>query len=194
MSKIFQFVDGGQSFQRVLEHNLFSHWCIHPSYCLWYHLSFIFFPLHPYSNAGKTAVYSSLTCVLVETFKFYMNFVKFAIAGHLLPLLLTSSLYFSWSLNWCSCDWYWEPPKTCSCCLCWYLHHLKVYLLFPHCSILQFSIGSIWDPPFHCCFWLILSSQSCHPFFQLVLRVLWCLFFMSLFQYLLPYHLLLPSL
>jgi hypothetical protein len=34
-------------------------------------LSFICFPLHPYSTAGKTAVYSILTFVLVETPSLY---------------------------------------------------------------------------------------------------------------------------
>jgi hypothetical protein len=56
-------------------------------------LSFIFFPLHPYSTAGTTAVYSSLTFVLVEPSKSFMIFVKFVIAGLLkLILLLVSSL------------------------------------------------------------------------------------------------------
>jgi hypothetical protein len=45
---------------------------------------------------------------------------------------------------------------------------------------------------------LILSVQLCLSCFQLALwyhlRVLLCLFFMSPFQYLLPYHLLLPFL
>jgi len=40
MSKIFQFADCGQSIHRVLGHNLFSPWCIRPSYSPWYHQSF----------------------------------------------------------------------------------------------------------------------------------------------------------
>jgi hypothetical protein len=56
-------------------------------------LSFICFPLHPHSIAGKTVVYSSLTFVLVETSMFFMIFVKFAIAGLLkLILFLITSL------------------------------------------------------------------------------------------------------
>jgi hypothetical protein len=56
-------------------------------------LSFICFPLHPHSIAGKTVVYSSLTVVLVGTSKSFMIFVKFAIATLLkLILFLVSSL------------------------------------------------------------------------------------------------------
>jgi hypothetical protein len=50
-------------------------------------LSFICFPLPPYSTAGKTVVYSSLTFVLVEISKSFIIFVKFVIAG-LLKLIL----------------------------------------------------------------------------------------------------------
>jgi len=39
--------------------------------------SFICFPLHLYSTAGKTIFYSSLTFVLVETSKSFLIFVKF---------------------------------------------------------------------------------------------------------------------
>ena len=39
--------------------------------------SFICFPLHLYSTAGKTVFYSSLTFVLVETSKSFPIFVKF---------------------------------------------------------------------------------------------------------------------
>jgi len=54
---------------------------------------FICFPLHPYSTAGKTVDYSSLTFVLVQTPKSFMIFVKFAIAALLkLILFLVSSL------------------------------------------------------------------------------------------------------
>jgi len=54
--------------------------------------SIIYFPLEPYSTAGKTVVYSSLTFVLVETSKTVMIFVKFGIAGLLkLILFLVSS-------------------------------------------------------------------------------------------------------
>jgi len=56
-------------------------------------LSFICFPLHPYNIAGKTVVYTSLTFVLVETFKIFMVFVTFAIVALLkLILFLVSSL------------------------------------------------------------------------------------------------------
>ena len=50
-------------------------------------LSFFCFPLLLYNTAGKTVVYSSLTFVLVETAKYFMIFVKFAIAG-LLKLII----------------------------------------------------------------------------------------------------------
>ena len=66
-------------------------------------LSIICFPLQPYSTAVKTVVYSRLTFVLVETHSF-MIFVKFPIG--FLKLILF------WSLHWCSCHWWWEPPKT----------------------------------------------------------------------------------
>ena len=59
-------------------------------------LSFICFPLHPYSTAEKTVVYSSLTFVLVETFKSSIIFVKFAIVGLLKLIILLS-------LHCCSC-------------------------------------------------------------------------------------------
>jgi hypothetical protein len=52
-------------------------------------LSFISFPLHPHSTAGKTVVCSSLTFVLVETLKFSLLFLSN------FPLLLCSSLLFS---------------------------------------------------------------------------------------------------
>jgi hypothetical protein len=53
----------------------------------------ICFPLHPYSTAGKTLVYSSLTFELVDTSMSFMIFVKFAIAGLFkLILFLVSSL------------------------------------------------------------------------------------------------------
>ena len=99
MSKIFQCANCGQIFQRVLGHNLVSHWCIHPSYSPWYHQSFfICFPLHPYTFLarhipGETVVCSGLTFVFVETSKSFMIFVQFAIAGLLkLILFLVSSL------------------------------------------------------------------------------------------------------
>ena len=84
-------------------------------------LSFICFPLHPYSTPGKTVVCSSLTFVLVETHSF-MIFVKFP--------LVCSRLFLSWLLHWCSCHWWWEPPKTYSWLLCWYVYHLKRCLFF----------------------------------------------------------------
>jgi hypothetical protein len=62
--------------------------------------------LQPYSTAGKTVVYSSLTFVFVET-SIFLWFLSN------LPLPLCSSLFFSWSLRWCRCHWWWEPPKTC---------------------------------------------------------------------------------
>ena len=56
-------------------------------------LSFICFPQNSYGTAGKTFVYSSLSFVVVETSKFSMIFVKFAIAALLkLFLLFNSSL------------------------------------------------------------------------------------------------------
>jgi hypothetical protein len=42
MSKIFQVAYCGQYFQRVLRHNLVSHWCIHPYYCPWYQQSLFY--------------------------------------------------------------------------------------------------------------------------------------------------------
>jgi len=59
---------------------------------------FIFFPLQPYSTARKTVVYSSLTFVLVETYKIFMSFVKYAIAA-------LFKLIFSLSLHSYSCHW-----------------------------------------------------------------------------------------
>jgi hypothetical protein len=89
MSKIFQFVNCGQIFQRVLG----QYWLVtHAFILLTAHsiisLSFICFPLHPYGTAGKTVVYNSLTFVLVETSKTFMVFVKFGIAA-LLKLIFS---------------------------------------------------------------------------------------------------------
>jgi len=63
---------------------------MHLSFLMYMVLSvflFICFPLHPYSIAGKTVVYSSLPFLLVETSKTFMIFAKFAIAA-LLKLVL----------------------------------------------------------------------------------------------------------
>ena len=59
-------------------------------------LSLIYFPLHPYSTAGKTVVCSSLTFALLKVPSFYGFFFKF-------PIAVLLKLFFSWSLHWCSC-------------------------------------------------------------------------------------------
>jgi hypothetical protein len=94
-------------------------------------LSVICFPLHPYTTAGKTVVYISLTFVLFETSK--SVFCRFKYRSTLSGLFL--------------------------------MHFIS-------------SLMSSCFQPVH----------SCH------LHLLWCLFFISLFPYLLPYHLFLPFL
>jgi hypothetical protein len=54
--------------------------------------SFIVFPLHQYSTAGKTLFYGSLTSVSVETSKSFMIILKFA-TDFLLKLIFFLGLF-----------------------------------------------------------------------------------------------------
>ena len=150
--------------------------------------SFIVFPLHQYSTAGKTVFYSGLTFVLVKTSKSFMIFLKFAVDVLLKLILFLVSLLVYLSLVM-------RTTKN--------LWFVTVLLSSPSEKVFTFS--TLLITVVFCRFkfrptlsLLILSVQSCHPCFQLVewyhLRVLLCLFFISPFQYLFPYHLLLPSL
>jgi hypothetical protein len=101
MTKIFQFADFDQSFQRVLGYNLVSHDAF---ILLTVHgimsLSFICFLFHPQNDVGKIVVYSSLSFVLVKTSKSVMIFIKFALAGLFkLILFLVSSLVMRTTKN-----------------------------------------------------------------------------------------------
>jgi len=75
-----------------------------------------------------------------------------------LPLLVCSSLFFYWTLLWCSFHWWWKPPKTCSWLLCIYLHHLERCLLFHSAHYYRFNLR----PKLSLLCFLILSVQSCH--------------------------------
>jgi len=60
-------------------------------------LSFICFPLHQSRTAGKTVGYSWCWLILLSLLWLLSN----------VPLLVCLSLYFSCSLHWCSCHWWW---------------------------------------------------------------------------------------
>jgi len=114
MTKIFKFADFGQSFQRVLGHNLVSH------------DAFILLTVHEIMSflSAFLCTHTTLLERLLSTVVCLLCWVKLPnVLWFLsnLPLVVCSSLFFSWSLHWCSCHWWWEPPKTFSWLLCWYL-------------------------------------------------------------------------
>ena len=93
---------------------------------------FVLLSIEPIQQCWKTVLYSSLLLCWLK-----LPCLLWFLSN--LPLLVCWTLLFSWSLHWCSCHWWWEPPNTCSCLLCWYLHHPKRCLLFQsarYCSFL----------------------------------------------------------
>jgi len=154
-------------------------------------LSFICFPLNPYSITGKTVVYSSLPFVLVETSKSFLIFVKSAIAV-LLKLIL---FFFVSSLV--------QPilvmrsTKNLQLVTVLISSPSEKVFTFPTVLITVVFCRFKFRPTLSLLFFYsFYQFDHVIPSFHLVqwyhLRMLGCLFSLSPFRYLLPYHLLLP--